>query len=155
MCVCIYIYAKCMLQHFSHVQLFATLWTVTLQAPLSMAFSWQEYWSRLPFPPPGTHTHTHTHTYVIYIYIYIYIPPLFLRFFSHSATTEYWVELPVLYSRSLLVMYFIYSSVCMSIPISYWNHYLEDISVFPCSLQHYSQQPRYSNNPGSCWWMSG
>ena len=32
---------------------FATLWTVTRQTPLSMAFSWQEYWSGLPFPPPG------------------------------------------------------------------------------------------------------
>ena len=30
-----------------------TLWTVAHQAPLSMEFSRQEYWSRLPFPPPG------------------------------------------------------------------------------------------------------
>ena len=37
----------------SHVQLFATLWTVALQAPLSMGFPRQEYWSELPFPPPG------------------------------------------------------------------------------------------------------
>ena len=36
-----------------HVQLFATLWTTAHQGPLSMAFSRQEYWSRLPFPPPG------------------------------------------------------------------------------------------------------
>ena len=28
-------------------------WTVTLQAPLSMGFSRQEYWSGLPFLPPG------------------------------------------------------------------------------------------------------
>ena len=32
------------LSHFSHIQLFATLWTVALQAPLSMRFSRQEYW---------------------------------------------------------------------------------------------------------------
>ena len=37
----------------SHVQLFATLWTVAHQAPPSMGFSRQEYWSGLPFPPPG------------------------------------------------------------------------------------------------------
>ena len=43
----------CMLSHFSHVQLFATLWTVALQAPLSMGFSRQEYWNVLPCPPPG------------------------------------------------------------------------------------------------------
>ena len=30
-----------------------TLWTVALQAPLSMGFSRQEYWSGLPCPPPG------------------------------------------------------------------------------------------------------
>ena len=30
-----------------------TLWTVAQQAPLSLEFSRQEYWSRLPFPPPG------------------------------------------------------------------------------------------------------
>ena len=29
---------------------FVTLWTVACQAPLFMAFSWQEYWSELPFP---------------------------------------------------------------------------------------------------------
>ena len=43
----------CMLSHFSHVQLFATPGTAALQAPLSMEFSRQEYWSGLPFPPPG------------------------------------------------------------------------------------------------------
>ena len=37
----------------SHVRLFATLWTVAHQAFLSMEFSWQKYWSGLPFPPPG------------------------------------------------------------------------------------------------------
>ena len=37
----------------SRVQLFATLWTVAHQAPPSMGFSRQEYWSGLPFPSPG------------------------------------------------------------------------------------------------------
>ena len=37
----------------SHVRFFATPWTVAHQAPLSMGFPRQEYWSRLPFPPPG------------------------------------------------------------------------------------------------------
>ena len=41
------------LNHFSHVQLFATLWTVVHEAPLSKGFSRQEYWSGLPCPPPG------------------------------------------------------------------------------------------------------
>ena len=37
----------------SHVQLFVTPWTVAYQAPPSMGFSRQEYWSGLPFPSPG------------------------------------------------------------------------------------------------------
>ena len=40
-------------QSLSHVQLFATLWTIACQTPLSMRFSSQEYWSGVPFPPPG------------------------------------------------------------------------------------------------------
>ena len=43
----------CVLSHFSHVQFFVTLWTVAHQAPLSMGFSRQEYWSGLPRSPPG------------------------------------------------------------------------------------------------------
>ena len=41
-----------MLNHFSHVRLFATLWTLAHQAPLSMGFSRQEYWSGFQCPPP-------------------------------------------------------------------------------------------------------
>ena len=37
----------------SHVRLFGTLWTVAYQAPPSVGFSRQEYWSGLPFPSPG------------------------------------------------------------------------------------------------------
>ena len=45
-CLCV------MLSHLSHVQLFATPWTIARQAPLSMGFPRQEYWSGLPCPPP-------------------------------------------------------------------------------------------------------
>ena len=45
--------ACCMLIRFSHGRLFATLWTVSHQAPLSVGFCRQEYWSGLPCPPPG------------------------------------------------------------------------------------------------------
>ena len=47
---CVYV---CILSHFSHIQLCATLWTIACQAPLSIRFSRQEYWSGLPCPPPG------------------------------------------------------------------------------------------------------
>ena len=42
-----------MLSCFSCVQLFEIPWTVAHQAPLSMGFSRQEYWSGLLWPPPG------------------------------------------------------------------------------------------------------
>ena len=40
-------------QSLSRVRLFVTIWTVALQAPLSMGFSRLEYGSGLPYPPPG------------------------------------------------------------------------------------------------------
>ena len=46
-------YEKVKVKSLSRVRLLATLWTVALQAPLSMGFSRQEYWSGLPFPSPG------------------------------------------------------------------------------------------------------
>ena len=42
-----------MLNDFSRVQLFATLWAVACQVSLSMRFLRQEYWRGLPFPSPG------------------------------------------------------------------------------------------------------
>ena len=41
-------YLKVKVKSLSHVQLFATPWTVPLQAPPSKGFSRQEYWSRVP-----------------------------------------------------------------------------------------------------------
>ena len=43
----------CVLSHFSCVSLFVTPWAEACQAPPSMGFSWQEYWSGLPFRSPG------------------------------------------------------------------------------------------------------
>ena len=45
-CVCVCVCTK-------SLQLYTTLWTIVRQAPLSMEFSRQEYWSGLPCPPPG------------------------------------------------------------------------------------------------------
>ena len=44
---------KVKVKSLSCVRLFATLWTAAHQAPPSMGFSRQEYWSGLPFPSPG------------------------------------------------------------------------------------------------------
>ena len=43
----------CVVSRFSHFWLCATLWTVAHQAPLSVGFCRQDFWSELPCPPPG------------------------------------------------------------------------------------------------------
>ena len=50
---CFLNYDTCaVLSHFSHVRILAPLWNVDHQAPLSMGFSRQEYWTGLPSPSP-------------------------------------------------------------------------------------------------------
>ena len=64
MCPCFFVYQKstpfycsvfcaCVVSYFNRVWLFVTLCTVACQAPLSLEFPRQEYWSGLPCPPLG------------------------------------------------------------------------------------------------------
>ena len=75
-CVC------CMLSHISRVQLCVTLWTVARQAPLSMEFPRQEYWTGFPWlftenlPNPGIKLTSLTS------------PALAAGFFTYSTTWE-------------------------------------------------------------------
>ena len=71
-----------MLSHFSRVRLCASLWTVARQAPLSMGFSRQEYWSGLPFPSPGDRPNPGIEP------TSLRSPVLAGRFFTASATWE-------------------------------------------------------------------
>ena len=68
------------LSHFSRVQLFAAPWTVARQAPLSMGFYRQEYWSRLPFPSPADLSNQGLNTHLLCL--------LHCRFLTTSATWE-------------------------------------------------------------------
>ena len=52
-CVCVCVCACARAQLLSRVRFFASLWTVASQAPLSLEFSRQEYWSALPSPAVG------------------------------------------------------------------------------------------------------
>ena len=45
--------AMCVLSRFNCIRLFGTPWTAARQAPLSVGFSWQEYWGGWPCPPVG------------------------------------------------------------------------------------------------------
>ena len=73
---------RCMLSRFSHVWLFATLWTIAHQGPLSMRFSRQEYWSGLLCPPPGDLPDPGNQTHISYS------PALAGGFFTTSTTWE-------------------------------------------------------------------
>ena len=64
----------------SQIWLCATLWTVDCQAPLSMGFSRLEYWSGLPFPPPGNLTNPGIEP------VSLAFPALAGRFLYHWAT---------------------------------------------------------------------
>ena len=88
---CIYLNSKnvflkgvcaCMLSHFCCVPLFATLWTVAHQAPLSMGFSRQESWSKVTCPPPRDLPHPEIEP------ISLASPALEGGFFTTNATRE-------------------------------------------------------------------
>ena len=76
---------ECMLNYFSHVWLFETLWTVAWQAPLSMRFSRQEYWSGLPCLQPGNRPHSGIEPAALKS------PALAAGFFTTSSTWEEFV----------------------------------------------------------------
>ena len=57
-----------LLSHFSRVRLLATPWTAAYQAPPSMGFSRQEYWSGVPLPSPMMVSAIHQHESVIDIH---------------------------------------------------------------------------------------
>ena len=80
----------------SHVRLFAAQWTVAHQAPPSMGFSRQEYWSGLPCPPPGHHPGPGIEP------VTLMSPVLASWFFTTSATCE---------APYLLIQHFIFTFI--------------------------------------------
>ena len=86
----------CVLSHFSHVQFFATLWTVACQAPLSMGFSRQEQWSGLPSPTLGDLPYPEIKPATLLS------PALWGRFFTTSAT---WIPFSSVQSLSCVRLF--------------------------------------------------
>ena len=128
---CPYESFACLLSCFSHIWLFATLWTVAHQAPLSTGFSRPEYWSGLPLhslgdlPNPGIEIK------------YLASPALAGGFFTTSAT----LEAP---SNPLSSVQF----SCSVMSDSLWPHGLQHASL-PCPLP---ASRAYSNSCPSSWW---
>ena len=134
-----------------------TPWTIACQAPLHGIFqarilewvaisscrapSWprdQIHVSRVSYIDRQILNHWAVWEALSQLYICIY--PLFLDFFPIYAITEYWIEVPVLYSKSLLVVYFTYITVYISIPTTQF------ISPPPCVPTN------KVNTNASIWW---
>ena len=65
---------KVKVKSLSRVRLLTTPWTAAYQAPPSMGFSRQEYWSGLPLPYPNVYKYTHLYLYLsIHVYLYVTI----------------------------------------------------------------------------------
>ena len=75
-------HSLCILSRFSHILVFATLRIVARQAPLSMGFSRQEYWSGLLYPSPGDLPNSEIEP------VSLMSPALAGWFFTTSATWE-------------------------------------------------------------------
>ena len=64
---------KVKVKSLSRVWLLATPWTAAFQAPPSMGFSRQEYWSGVPLPSPSLYICVHINIYKFCMFIYIYL----------------------------------------------------------------------------------
>ncbi|CAI9164294.1 unnamed protein product [Rangifer tarandus platyrhynchus] len=82
LCVCVCVWGGGVLSCFSRDQLCVTLKTIDHQSPLSMGFSRQEYWSGLPFHPPGDLPNPRIKL------TSLMSPPLAGEFFTTSTTWE-------------------------------------------------------------------
>ena len=93
----------CVLSCFSRVQLCVTLWTVSCQAPLSIGFSRQEYWSGLPCPTSGDLPNPGIKP------VSLMSPGLATGFFTSSAIWE-----------ALWAHIYIYVCVCVCVCVCVW-----------------------------------
>ena len=112
-------------------------WTIACQTPLSMGFFRQEYWSRLPFPPPGdlidpgtepmslaspalagrfyTIAYSYSYTYSIHIHIPILFIFIYL-FYSYTYSIHIHIHISILF----IYLFYSYSyTYSIHIPILY------------------------------------
>ena len=110
---------------FSHVQLLAIPWTIACQVPLSMGFSWQGYWSGLPFLPAGDGM-KHQHCRVVWNFLLLtpcFLPLLYFISFVQQSTESCLQALPNL-------PYTLFPTRWLS--HHFWNSlYMTQSSIFP------------------------
>ena len=136
---CVFAMSVCVPSHFSRVQLFVILWTIAHQAPLSMGFSRQEYWSEFPCSPPGNLPDPGIESKSLMS------PALAGRFFNTSATWEilgvvyglYYVEICSCSSYFLESFYHRWvSNFVKSFLYIYWDDHMVFIFQFVNMMYH-------------------
>ena len=101
----------------SCVRLLATPWSAAYQAPASMGFSRQEYWSGVPLPSLGTQ-----HSDSIFLYISKLSPWLSLVVICHHTKSYIVIEYnPPLYISYLWLIYFVTASLYLLISLTYFS----------------------------------
>ena len=109
----------------SHVWLSATPWTAAHQAPPSMGFSRQEYWSGVPLPSL-IYIYTHTHIYLLYtnilyykyiIFIIYFIICKYIMYINIYVCTCIYVYKYIYYKMYICIHVYMYVYVCMYINI--------------------------------------
>ena len=130
-----------------------TPWIVAHEVPLIMEFSRQEYCCGLPFPTLGDLCNSGI------IPASLVFPALAGGFFSTSTTwkpkkvimwviIKYWVEFPVLYNRSLLVVYFTCSSMWMLFPFIQGFPGGSEVKGSACNVGDWGSIPGSGRSPG-------
>jgi len=112
----------CVLNYFSLVRLFATLWTVTCQDPMTMGFSRQEYYRGLPCPSPEESSQPRDWTCVSSVSC------IAGSFLIHWVTWEAW---PLFYSTFLCALELIF--ICL-LGIDWMPHCHIKIKIPPLKL---------------------
>ena len=102
--MCVY---ACVLSPFRRVRLYATLWTVTHHALLSIGFSRQEHWRGLPWPPPGNPNPEIKS-------VSLTSPAVAGKFFTTSATWEAHISVYMFVSMYACVYVKVYTCMYMS-----------------------------------------
>ena len=116
-----------------------TLWTVSCQAPLSIGFSRQEYWSGLPFPSPGDLPNPG-------------IKPRSLALQADSLKTELWEKLVNLFTHKQIL-----SVVSLTLPFLLYSFSVNSLSCVQSSKSHSLPHEHFPLSASVCspCWLTG
>ena len=89
----------------SPVRLFVTPWTAAYQAPPSMGFSRQEYWSGVPLPSPLSHAERSKYCYIL-IYIYPFVHKSRLASYCRECTPLFVYTLEAISCQYIVSLFF-------------------------------------------------